>query len=140
MSGPGGDRNERDGAIAVSLLTDRIVELRARGHLRHEHAIAAQSTLARMRAEGQTADCALFDGTAMESFEPGLPARWVRWALPWVGSTRRVAIVGRTAGHTAVAFTFRYLLPDLRFRVFNDRNAAVAFLLAANDESRGASQ
>jgi hypothetical protein len=123
----------KDGGIEVSLLDETIIECRARGHLCLDHVLAAQAEIERLaRVIVGTVD-SLYDGAAIESFEPGLPIRWVRWGGVHRERPRRVAIVARPGPMTAVARTFRVLMPTMRLAIFTDRAAALAFLRAAND-------
>jgi hypothetical protein len=73
----------------------------------------------------------LFDGAAIESFEPGLPWQWVRWSRNFRERHGVVAVVGRPGPMVSVAATFRYLLPHRRIGIFTDRGAALEFLRTA---------
>lgn len=122
-----------EGEITVSMLGERIIECRARGHLRHEHAVSAQTEIESICDRTPGVFHSLFDGTAIDSFERGLPIRWVRWGARFVHRAGRTAIVARPGPMLGLASTIRYLLPDLSIALFADHAAALAFLQCAND-------
>lgn len=116
------------GGIGVRELAGDVLECRAWGHLEPEHVTAAQSEIDAMLDKGQSFSAALFDGRDNDSFAPGLPVRWVRWATMRGNPFPRLAIVARPGPMTAVAGTIPYLLPRLKMRVFTSRDAALEWL------------
>lgn len=116
------------GSIAVSLLDGRIIECVGRGYLRRDHVITAQHAIGEILATRPGPLDSLFDGAAIETFEPGLPMEWIRWSMSRNLHPHRVAIVGRPGPMLSVAKTFTYLLPKLRFGLFANRADALNFL------------
>lgn len=123
----------RVGDIAVTIVDRRTIECRGTGHLSLAHVVAAQRLIEEILATHVRPLDALFDGSAIASFEPGLPMAWIRWSMARNAHPHRVAIVGRPGPMLSVAMTFRYLLPGLRFAMFTNRDDALAFL---RDEDR----
>jgi hypothetical protein len=78
-------------------------------------------------------DRGLYDGTHVEGFEPGQAIEWIRWSRSRARPARAVAFVTRIPAALAAASTLRFMLPRLRFGAFPTRDAAIAFLLTAND-------
>lgn len=127
-----------DGGIGVRELAGGVLECRAWGHLESDHVLAAQGEIEALLRKGTRFSAALFDGRDNDSFEPGLPVRWVRWAAERKYAFPRLAIVARPGPMSAVAATVPYLLPGLRVRVFTSREVAIDWLRGSAPSSASA--
>jgi hypothetical protein len=128
LRAPGVQMADSGGGIGVRELAGGVLECRAWGHLEAEHVATAQSEIEALLDTGASFAAALFDGRDNDSFEPGLPVRWVRWASARRDALARLAIVARPGPMSAVAGTIPYLLPGLKVRVFTSRDAAIDWL------------
>ncbi len=120
------------GTVAVSV-SDKMFVCAVTGHLTLALSREAQARLDSLAIEYPHIHVTLYDGTHMHGFDPGLPIRWIKWAMARPRCSRRVALVGTHAATTSIAGTFRYFLPKLRYAVFNARAPAVAFLRQGDD-------
>ena len=117
----------------LTVVADRYFVVEGHGFLDFEHSRRVQAELDLLAELHPNIDQVLYDGTDTDGFEPGLAIQWIRWAAARRRPSRRVAIVTRTTTVVAVSSTFRFMLPRLRFAVFNNRDAAIAFLNSEND-------
>jgi hypothetical protein len=122
------------GSVAVSV-SDKMFVCAVTGHLTLAITREAHERLDRLALEHPLVTTTLYDGTHMSSFEPGLPIRWIKWAMARPHRSHRVALVGTHAATVSIAGTFRYFLPKLRYGVFNSRAAALAFLRHDDDST-----
>jgi hypothetical protein len=131
MGGP--DASDVAGGIAVTSIVGSVIECRGRGHLRKADVEAAQCEIERLAATAAGPLDALFDGSLIDTFEPGLPMVWVQW-LRRSSSVGRIALVGRPGPMLSVARTFLVLLPTRRIGAFASRGEALSFLVGKDAE------
>lgn len=121
------------GEFGVTVVADRYFLVAGHGFLDLDHSRRVQSELDRLAELHPDIDQVLYDGTDLDGFQSGLTIHWIRWAAARPSPSRRVAIVTRLTTVVAVASTFRFMLPRLRFAVFSRIEAAIAFLNTEND-------
>lgn len=122
------------GEVGVSLIGESVIECRGVGYLRRTEVAVAQVAIERILKDREGPFDSLFDGSAIDGYEIGLPMYWVRWAFPLIHRFQRFAVVGRAGAMLAVARPFQYLFPTLSVGLFESRHEALAFLSRTRPE------
>ncbi len=126
MGGEGID----DGHVEVLLDARGILVRNVRGFVRHGTLLAAHRECDALLDRHADVHLLLTDTLAIEGFESGVPMSSFRWLIAHRAQWHRAAMVTRSRSVAAVSSMFTRMLPGVLHRIFSDRDAAVAFLLA----------